>query len=169
MENTWESRSKSFSQQKIERSSNELVCLLSWYNAETLTISSIHLCSHFGETSSKVRYHLWKKRFDYFIEVSLLMEQIEKLSWIKRLCGALMVSVFCSCYTVQKHKEREVNFAITAGWTPNKQFCFSKSAPFRILSPHSKLWYHICIFAAKWSNNCGGFKVTCSRSKDFDC
>ena len=21
---------------------------------------------------------------------------------------------------------------------------FSKSAPFRILSPHSKLWYHIC-------------------------
>ena len=35
-------------------------------------------------------------------------------------------------------EKREVNFPITEGWTPNKQFCFSKSAPFRILSPHSK-------------------------------
>ena len=45
---------------------------------------------------------------------------------------------------MQHEREERVHFPITAGWTPNKQFCFSKSAPFRILSPHSKLWYHIC-------------------------
>ena len=45
-------------------------------------------------------------------------------------------------------RERKRNFPITAGWTPNRQFCVSKSAPSRILSPHSKLWYHIC---KQWS------------------
>ena len=44
----------------------------------------------------------------------------------------------------EREREREVNFPITAGWTPNKQFCFSKSEPIWILSPHSKPWYHIC-------------------------
>ena len=39
-------------------------------------------------------------------------------------------------------ERKKVNFPTSAGWTPNKQFCFSRSAPFRILSPHSKLWYH---------------------------
>ena len=48
-----------------------------------------------------------------------------------------------------RKREREVTYPITAGWTPNKQFCFSKSAPFRILSPHSKLWYHICSHVVK--------------------
>ena len=33
----------------------------------------------------------------------------------------------------EREREREVNFPISAGWTSNKQFCFSKSAPFRIL------------------------------------
>ena len=36
---------------------------------------------------------------------------------------------------------KKVNFPNSAGWTPNKQLCFSKSAPFRILSPRSKLWW----------------------------
>ena len=51
------------------------------------------------------------------------------------------------------------------GWTPNEQFCFSKSALFRILSPHSKLWYHICSQVVKqwWACSCG-FKMTCLRS-----
>ena len=55
-------------------------------------------------------------------------------------------------------------------WTPNKQFCFSKSAPFRVLSPHSKLWYHICSHVIKqwWTWSCG-FNVTCSRSQRYDC
>ena len=44
----------------------------------------------------------------------------------------------------KREKRREVTFPITAGWAPKKQFCFSKWAPFRILTPHSKLWYHIC-------------------------
>ena len=38
---------------------------------------------------------------------------------------------------------KEVYFSNSAEWTPNKQFCFSKSAPFRILSPYNKQWYHI--------------------------
>ena len=59
----------------------------------------------------------------------------------------------------EREREREVNFPITAGWTPNKQFCFSKSAPFRILSPHSKLWYHIC---SQWSSN-GGLEAVVSK------
>ena len=44
----------------------------------------------------------------------------------------------------QMDKKKKVNFPNSAGWTPNKQFCFFKSAPFRILSPHTKLRYHIC-------------------------
>ena len=42
-----------------------------------------------------------------------------------------------------KKKKGKVHFPNSAGWAPNKQFCFSKSPPFRILSPHSKLWFHI--------------------------
>ena len=55
-------------------------------------------------------------------------------------------------------------FSITA------RFCFSMSAPFRILSPHSKLWYHICSQMVKqwWTWSCG-YKVTCSRSQRSDC
>ena len=44
---------------------------------------------------------------------------------------------------VLSRRKKKVNFPNYVGWTPNKQFCFSKSAPFQILSPHSKLWYHI--------------------------
>ena len=41
------------------------------------------------------------------------------------------------------------NFAV---WTPNKQFFFSKLVRFRILSPHSKLWWYVCNQMAKqWS------------------
>ena len=64
----------------------------------------------------------------------------------------------------------EANFPITAGWTPNKQLRFSKSALFRILSPHSKLLYHICsqvvMQCLAWSCD---FKVTCSWSQRSDC
>ena len=59
----------------------------------------------------------------------------------------------------KREKRREVTFPITAGWAPNKQFCFSKWAPFRILTPHSKLWHHI---AAKWSSN-GGLEAVVSK------
>ena len=41
-------------------------------------------------------------------------------------------------------KKKKLNFLNSAVWTPNKQFCFSKSASFRIQSPQSKLWYYIC-------------------------
>ena len=66
--------------------------------------------------------------------------------------------------------EIEVNFPITAGWAPNKQFCIFKSAPFWILSHHSKLWYHICSKVVKqwWAWNCD-FKVTYSKSQRSDC
>ena len=66
-------------------------------------------------------------------------------------------------------KKKKVYFPNFAGWTPNKQFCFSKSAPFRILSPHSKLRYHICSQVVKqwWTWSCG-FRVTCSRSQRSD-
>ena len=47
------------------------------------------------------------------------------------------------------------------------QFCFSKSAPFRILSPHSKLWYHICSQAVKqwWAQGCS--KMICRNNCHF--
>ena len=63
-----------------------------------------------------------------------------------------------------------IYFPFTARWTPNKQFCFSKSAPFGILSSHSKPWYHICSQVGRqwWTWSCG-FKVTCSRSQRSDC
>ena len=54
-------------------------------------------------------------------------------------------------------------------WTPNKQFWFFMSVPFRIVSTHSRIWCHICSQVVKlwfiW--NCGS-KVTCSRSQKCD-
>ena len=41
-------------------------------------------------------------------------------------------------------RKKKVDFPDSAGRTPKKQFCFSESAPFRTLSPYSKLWCHIC-------------------------
>ena len=69
------------------------------------------------------------------------------------LCMEFTWIVYGSACFVDTREEGEVNFPITAGWTPNKQFCFSKSAPFRIL------W---TMFAAKWSSN-GGLEAVVSK------
>ena len=92
---------------------------------------------------------------------SLLLELVTKMSrwyvWKKQCISRLL-------------KKKKVKLPNSPGWTPNKQFCFSKSAPFRILSPHSKLWYHICSQVVKqwWTWSCG-FKVTCSKPQRSDC
>ena len=67
-------------------------------------------------------------------------------------------------------EKKKVHFPNSAGWTPKKQFCFRKSVPFRILSPHSKLWYLICIQVVKqwWTWRCG-FSVICLMSQRSDC
>ena len=53
----------------------------------------------------------------------------------------------------ETHKtQRRKGFPKSEGRTPNKQFCLSKSAPFQILSPHIKQWYHVCSQVVKqWS------------------
>ena len=50
-------------------------------------------------------------------------------------------------------------FIDSVGWRLNKQFCFSKSVPFRILTPIASF---CAIFAATWSSN-GRLQAIISR------
>ena len=101
--------------------------------------------------------------YDTFVTVQMNYVCITTSEYVTNMLCKIKILHFMSSvqmnYTNKYTRSRcvlknKVYFPNSAGWTPNKQFCFSKSAPFRILSPHSKLWYHICS-QAKWSSNCG--------------
>ena len=116
---------------------------------------------------------LWNERSNVFSRKSSLMTltspvTAKVLEWFPfYLIIVWMDNVYDFNYN---RKKKKVYFPNSAGWTPNKQFCFCKSAPFRILSPPSKLWYHICSQMVQqwWTWSCG-LRVTCSRSQRSDC
>ena len=82
-----------------------------------------------------------------------------------------MFQAFHKLVKLQPMHRGKVNFPNSVGWTPNKQFCFSRSATFfRYYLPIAS---YCTIFATKWSSN-GRLeavvsKVICSKSQRPGC